>query len=113
VDVTGRVIVVTGGARGIGRAMAKRFATAGAEAVVVADVDFDEASAVAQEIHGKAVRCDVSRESDVKELVEGVEAERGRIDIFCSNAGIAVGGCLLYTSPSPRDLSTSRMPSSA
>ena len=91
-DVTGRVIVVTGGAKGIGRAMAKRFASAGAEAVVVADVDLDGASAVAQEIHGTAVRCDVSRESDVKELIDGVEAERGRIDIFCSNAGIAVGG---------------------
>src|SRR6202163_4255033 len=91
-DVTGRVVVVTGGAKGIGRALAKRFASAGAEAVVVADIDFDGASAVAQEIRGKAVRCDVSLESDVKELIEGVEAERGRIDIFCSNAGIAVEG---------------------
>src|SRR6202158_1258458 len=91
-DVTGRVVVVTGGAKGIGRALAKRFASARAEAVIVADIDLDGASAVAQEINGTAVRCDVSRESDVKELVDGVEAERGRIDIFCSNAGIAVGG---------------------
>jgi NAD(P)-dependent dehydrogenase (short-subunit alcohol dehydrogenase family) len=91
-DVTGRVVVVTGGAKGIGRALATRFASAGAEAVVVADIDLDGASVVAQEIRGSAVRCDVSRESDVKELVDGVEAERGRIDIFCSNAGIAVGG---------------------
>src|ERR1700687_141164 len=91
-DVTGRVVVVTGGAKGIGRALAKRFASAGAEAVIVADIDLDGASAVAQEINGTAVRCDVFRESDVKELVDGVEAERGRIDIFCSNAGIAVGG---------------------
>src|ERR1700687_4681397 len=91
-DVTGRVVVVTGGAKGIGRALAKRFASAGAEAVIVADIDLDGASAVAQEINGTAVRCDVTRESDVKELVDGVEAERGRIDIFCSNAGIAVGG---------------------
>ena len=44
-DVTGRVIVVTGGAKGIGRAMAKRFASAGAEAVVVADVDLDSVAA--------------------------------------------------------------------
>src|SRR6202521_2638291 len=91
-DVTGRVVVVTGGAKGIGRALAKRFAHAGAEAVVVADIDHDGASAVAQEIRGKAVRCDVSRDADVRELVERVEAELGRIDIFCSNAGIAVGG---------------------
>jgi NAD(P)-dependent dehydrogenase (short-subunit alcohol dehydrogenase family) len=92
VDVTGRVIVVTGGAKGIGRALAKRFAAAGAEAVVVADLDAEGALEVAREVDGTAVRCDVSRESDVKELVGRVEAEHGRIDIFCSNAGIAVGG---------------------
>jgi NAD(P)-dependent dehydrogenase (short-subunit alcohol dehydrogenase family) len=92
VDVTGRVIVVTGGARGIGRALANRFAQARAEAVIVADLDLDGASAVAREINGTAVQCDVSHESDVKQLVDRVEAEHGRIDIFCSNAGIAVGG---------------------
>jgi len=91
-EATGRVIIVTGGANGIGRALAKRFATAGAEAVVVADIDLDGASAVARDIHGTAVRCDVSREADVKDLVDRAEAEHGRIDIFCSNAGIAVGG---------------------
>lgn len=91
-DVTGRVIVVTGGARGIGRALANRFAQARAEAVIVADLDLDGASAVAREIEGTAVQCDVSHESDVKQLVDRVEAEHGRIDIFCSNAGIAVGG---------------------
>jgi NAD(P)-dependent dehydrogenase (short-subunit alcohol dehydrogenase family) len=91
-DVTGRVVVVTGGARGIGRALATRFAQAKAEAVIVADVDLDGVSAVAREIKATAVRCDVSREADVKELVERVETEHGRIDIFCSNAGIAVGG---------------------
>jgi NAD(P)-dependent dehydrogenase (short-subunit alcohol dehydrogenase family) len=92
VDVTGRVIVVTGGARGIGRALANRFAQARAKAVIVADLDLDGASAVARAIDGTAVQCDVSRESDVKQLVDRVEAEHGRIDIFCSNAGIAVGG---------------------
>jgi NAD(P)-dependent dehydrogenase (short-subunit alcohol dehydrogenase family) len=84
--------VVTGGANGIGRALAKRFAGARAQAVVVADIDLDGASAVAKEIKGDAVKCDVSRESDVKNLVDRVEAEHGRIDIFCSNAGIAVDG---------------------
>jgi NAD(P)-dependent dehydrogenase (short-subunit alcohol dehydrogenase family) len=91
-EPTGRVIVVTGGARGIGRALANRFARASAEAVVVADIDLDGASAVAEEIGGTAIRCDVSVESDVQELVERVEASHGRIDIFCSNAGIGVGG---------------------
>jgi NAD(P)-dependent dehydrogenase (short-subunit alcohol dehydrogenase family) len=92
VDVTGRVVVVTGAARGIGRALARRFAQARADAVIVADVDLDGVSAVAREIDATPVRCDVSREADVKELVDKVEAEHGRIDIFCSNAGIAVGG---------------------
>jgi NAD(P)-dependent dehydrogenase (short-subunit alcohol dehydrogenase family) len=92
VDAKGRVIVVTGGANGIGRALANGFARAQAEAVVVADIDLDGASSVAKEIGGTAVKCDVSRESDVKNLIDRVEAEHGRIDIFCSNAGIAVDG---------------------
>lgn len=91
-EVADRVVVVTGGARGIGRAMARRFASAGAEAIIVADIDPDAAWTVAREIGGMAVRCDVSREGDVARLVEQVRTARGRIDIFCSNAGIAVGG---------------------
>jgi NAD(P)-dependent dehydrogenase (short-subunit alcohol dehydrogenase family) len=92
VEVADRVVVVTGGARGIGRALARRFAAAGAEAVVVADIDGDGAWAVAREIGGMAIRCDVSRESDVIDLIDKVYTARGRIDIFCSNAGIGVGG---------------------
>jgi NAD(P)-dependent dehydrogenase (short-subunit alcohol dehydrogenase family) len=91
-DVVDRVIVVTGGARGIGRALATRFARERAEEVVVADIDLDGASEVAEEIGGSAIQCDVSRESDVENLINQVQSERGRIDIFCSNAGIAVGG---------------------
>lgn len=91
-DVRGRVVVVTGGANGIGRAIARRMAAAGAESVIVADMDGAGAAAVADEIRGAAVTCDVSKESDVKMLIDRVEADHGRIDIFCSNAGIAVGG---------------------
>jgi NAD(P)-dependent dehydrogenase (short-subunit alcohol dehydrogenase family) len=91
-DVINRVIVVTGGARGIGRALATRFARERAEAVVVVDIDFEGASKVADEIGASAAKCDVSRESDVERLIDRVESEHGRIDIFCSNAGIAVGG---------------------
>lgn len=91
-ETTDKVVVITGGGRGIGRALARRFATGRARAVVVADVDGAAAQAVADEIGGTAVRCDVSRESDVRQLVEGAQAAHGRIDIFCSNAGIAVGG---------------------
>lgn len=91
-ETADKVVVITGGGRGIGRALARRFATGGAAAVVVADIDGSSAQAVADEIGGTAVRCDVSRESDVRQLVEGVQGAHGRIDIFCSNAGIAVGG---------------------
>lgn len=91
-EVADRVVVVTGGARGIGQALARRFATAGAETVIVADVDADGAWSVAREIGGMAIRCDVSQESEVAQLIEKVHIAKGRIDIFCSNAGIAVGG---------------------
>jgi NAD(P)-dependent dehydrogenase (short-subunit alcohol dehydrogenase family) len=91
-EVADRVVVVTGGARGIGRALSRCFASAGAETVIVADIDADAAWTVAREIGGMAIRCDVSRETDVIQLIEKVETAKGRIDIFCSNAGIAVGG---------------------
>jgi len=92
VEVADRVVVVTGGAKGIGRALSRRFASAGAKAVIVADTDEQGAQAVARDIGGTAITCDVSREADVAHLVENVQDAQGRIDIFCSNAGIAVGG---------------------
>lgn len=91
-EVTDRVVVVTGGARGIGRALARRFASAGARAVVVADLDGPAAEEVAGEIGGDAVQCNVGVEVDVERLVKRVEEAHGRIDIFCSNAGIAIAG---------------------
>src|SRR5260370_3724296 len=91
-EVTDRVVVVTGGARGIGRALSRRFADAGAKAVIVSDRDADGAQAVAREIGGMAITCDVSHEDEVAALVEKVQGAHGRIDIFCSNAGIAVAG---------------------
>jgi NAD(P)-dependent dehydrogenase (short-subunit alcohol dehydrogenase family) len=60
--------------------------------VIVADTDAQGAQAVAREIGGASITCDVSREEDVAHLVEKVQGDHGRIDIFCSNAGIAVGG---------------------
>lgn len=81
-ELEGKVCVVTGGARGIGAALAEAARQAGAKAVAVADV-----------LPGAdVVHCDVSREDDVIALVRGVVAEHGRLDVFFSNAGIAVGG---------------------
>ena len=91
-ELTDRVVVVTGAAREIGRALATRFASEGAKAEVVVDIDAEGARSAAADIGATAMRCDVSREDDVTDLVHQIEAAHGRVDIFCSNAGIAVGG---------------------
>jgi len=86
-------VVVTGGAGGIGAAMARRFASEGARAVVVADVQAEPLAAVADDIPNVfAVRCDVTDEGDIRALVEQTEDRFGPIDLFCSNAGIVVPG---------------------
>lgn len=87
-----RIVVITGAAHGIGRAMAIRFAKEGAKLVVCADLDGEGAKAAAAEVGGVAFRTDVSREADIQHLIETVEAEHGPIDLFCSNAGIGIGG---------------------
>jgi NAD(P)-dependent dehydrogenase (short-subunit alcohol dehydrogenase family) len=92
VVVTDKVIVVTGGANGIGAALCRTFAAEGAKAVVVADIDGEAAGRLATEIGGLAVRIDVTREADVQQLVGDVISRYGAIDLFCSNAGIAVDG---------------------
>ncbi|MEZ6126115.1 MAG: SDR family oxidoreductase [Planctomycetaceae bacterium] len=93
-EVAGKVIVVTGGAHGIGAAMCRRFAAESAERVVVADVDLPAATQVADEIRGLAVECNVANEHSVQALVETVLQQCGRIDVMCSNAGITVKGGL-------------------
>ena len=87
-----KVAVVTGGASGIGRAMCRRFAAEGVRGVAVADVDCAGAERVAREIGGLAVAVDVGREAEVIQLVERATAAFGAIDLFCSNAGIAMEG---------------------
>src|SRR5919199_43079 len=86
--VQGKVVVVTGGAHGIGRALCRRFAAEGARAVIVADMDAEGAAQVAEAIGGLAVPTDVSVETDIVGLVERANAAYGQIDLFCSNAGI-------------------------
>ena len=78
-ELRDKVCVVTGGASGIGKALVERLKAEGARAVVAADLNLPEAAGIA---------CDVSSEQQVKSLVETVIARHGRIDLFCSNAGI-------------------------
>jgi len=86
-----KVVVVTGGAGGIGAALCRRFARQKAK-VVVADIDEKAAKALADQINGLGLRCDVSRQDDIVELVRQAEAHYGPIEVFCSNAGIIVMG---------------------
>ncbi|KRB79910.1 SDR family oxidoreductase [Noviherbaspirillum sp. Root189] len=86
-----KVAVVTGGGNGIGAAMARRFAAEGARAVVVADLDGAAAGRVASEIGGVGVAVNVAREQELVDLVERTVATHGRIDLFCSNAGVSIG----------------------
>jgi NAD(P)-dependent dehydrogenase (short-subunit alcohol dehydrogenase family) len=90
--VKDKVVVVTGGAEGIGRALCRRFAAEGARTIVVADINAAGATAVADEIGGWAVPTNVSREADILRLVGAVTQKCGHIDLFCSNAGIIVEG---------------------
>ena len=91
--LNGKTAIVTGGASGIGAALARRFAAEGAR-VAVADLDGDAARALAEEIGGLGVPCDVTREADIQTLVATTEAAFGPIDLFCSNAGVALGADL-------------------
>jgi NAD(P)-dependent dehydrogenase (short-subunit alcohol dehydrogenase family) len=90
--VQGKHVVVTGGASGIGRSVARRFAAEGADAVVVADLDETGAKSVAAEFAGLGLGVDVSDEAQVRELVETAEKRQGPIDLFFSNAGIGIPG---------------------
>jgi len=87
-DVAGKVIVVTGGANGIGRALCERFHAEGARKVVVADLEESNAQSVALALGGDAFGVDVRDESALAAMVATVEADHGGIDLFCSNAGI-------------------------
>lgn len=91
-DVNGRVVVVTGAASGIGAALARRFKADGARAVVLVDRQAGLLAAVAAEIDGLAIPCDVSDEAQVQALVARVEAEIGPVDVFCANAGVLALG---------------------
>ncbi|WP_353108112.1 SDR family oxidoreductase [Gordonia sp. (in: high G+C Gram-positive bacteria)] len=86
-DFTGRTVIVTGAARGIGLALSRRFADAGADVFMV---DFDEAelAASAEEVGARGIPADVSRTEHVEQVVQTVIADSGRVDILVNNAGI-------------------------
>jgi NAD(P)-dependent dehydrogenase (short-subunit alcohol dehydrogenase family) len=84
----GKNIIITGGASGIGHALAVRFRAEGAASITVGDLQADKLAEVAREVDGLAVPCDVSKEADIQNLVAQAEATHGPTDVFCSNAGL-------------------------
>ena len=92
-DIANRIMVVTGGASGIGKALAEAFHREGARHVVVADLDDAGAKEVAEAIGGTGVGLDVADEGAVRDLVAATQANIGPIDLFMSNAGfVTMGG---------------------
>jgi NAD(P)-dependent dehydrogenase (short-subunit alcohol dehydrogenase family) len=96
-EITGRVVVVTGAGSGIGRALALAFAEGGASAVVCVDLSKEQAQTTASLVAGRgctgvAYGADVARESSVISVVDRTTNELGLVDIFCSNAGITTEG---------------------
>ncbi len=90
-DLQGAGVVITGGGGGIGSAMARRFAAAGAR-VVLADIDGDAVVEVAAEIGAFAVVVDTASEAGVERLIATAVDEFGAIDLYCANAGVAPEG---------------------
>ena len=99
--VADKIVLITGAAHGIGRAMAERFHAEGARGIAVADLDATGARAVADSFGGLALEVDVSREEDIRAAVEKTEIELGPIDLMCSNAGVAFSDAPGWTAPVP------------
>lgn len=91
-DIKDKICVVTGAASGIGKALCLAFADAGARQVVCVDMNGDGAAETAEAVGGAAYTVDVSDEAQIKAMIESVEKDIGPIDLYWSNAGIAVGG---------------------
>ena len=88
------IIVITGAASGIGKALATRFKAEGAQQIVAVDLDEAGANATADELGCIAMAADVSREADIVRVIERTEDDTGPIDLFCSNAGVGLGADL-------------------
>jgi len=94
-ELKGKVAVITGGAGGIGKAMARAFLAEGAKAVMLADLDPAQVANAARDIGCDGMGCDVTNEAQVVALVERTRAKHGDIDLFCSNAGAGGQGVLI------------------
>lgn len=90
-DITDKIIVVTGAGSGIGKALVERFVSEGARQVVAVDINAAQASSTADTVGCIAMTADVANENAIKTVIDDTEAHIGPIDLFCSNAGLALG----------------------
>ncbi len=90
-DVKDKIIVVTGAASGIGRALVVRFKAEGAKQIVAVDINLAGAQETAAMVGCLAMSADVAVEADIQRVIEDTESQVGPIDLFCSNAGVGMG----------------------
>jgi NAD(P)-dependent dehydrogenase (short-subunit alcohol dehydrogenase family) len=107
--IQGKVVLVTGAGRGIGRAVCREFVRRGAAGVVIGDLDGGLAEAVARELGGLGLQCDVSDAVAVRALVDAATARYGRVDVLMSNAGLGVNALDLDDALSASDADWQRM----
>ena len=93
-ELRDKVVVITGGSGGIGKAMAEAFLREGATGIMLADLDAQAVAGAAADIGCDGMACDVTDEGQVAALVAATEAKYGRVDVFCSNAGAGGNGLL-------------------
>jgi NAD(P)-dependent dehydrogenase (short-subunit alcohol dehydrogenase family) len=104
-ELKDKVVVVTGGASGIGTGLCRRFRDEGVRALIIADLNGEAVAALAAELDGVAVTLDVRDEAALAAMVSEVEAQFGQIDLFCSNAGILnLDGGDFWATSSPNEV---------